>query len=107
MRILDKSLLFVANRMMNGIGHLEDLHINTHDRSATTSVMLAGEANPIEVNIGHFEFLKRPDNQIVLQLRDVSCSKEWMDHLADKMDSQMNIDLPPSLSALLRVARLV
>ena len=107
MRLLDKSLLLIINRMMKNIGHLEDLHINTRDRSATTTVMLAGESQPIDVNVGHFEFLKKPDNGVTLQLREVSCSKEWMDKLADKMESQMNIDLPPSIGSLLRLARLV
>jgi hypothetical protein len=105
MRLLDKALLFAANRMMKDFGHLTDLRVNTREKSGSAVMMLAGETTPIEVTVGKYELVNH-DHKVTLQLRDVSCSREWMDQLAGKMESQMNFDLPPALASAARFAGL-
>src|SRR4051812_38754362 len=103
MRLLDKALLIAANRMIKDFGQLTALQVNTKEHSAFAIMMLAGETKPIEVNVGRYELL-RDDKKVTVQLRDVSCSREWMHQLARRLEPQMHFDLPPALSSALRFA---
>ncbi len=106
MGFLDKALLIAANRMMKDLGHLTDLRLNKKEKTASAIMMLAGETTPIEVHVGRYELVKE-GKKVTLQLRDVSCSREWMDQIADKLGPQMNIDLPPALASVVRFAGIV
>lgn len=104
MGFLDKSLLLAANQMMKGVGHLEQLHVNTLAKSASATMMLAGESQPVQVDVGHYELVNGPGGD-TLKLRDLTCSREWMDKLADRLEPQMNIKVPKALATVLRLAR--
>jgi hypothetical protein len=102
----EKSLMIFANRLMKGVGHIQELHIDTTERSCSGAVLLAGEREPIEVNVGKYEVLEE-DSRATLQLRDVTCSKEWMEKLAGRLEPQMNIELSPAIVSVLRLARVI
>jgi hypothetical protein len=95
-----------ANRMMKDVGHLQELHINTRDKSCSAVMLLAGETKSIEVEVGKYEVVQE-GSKATLQLRDVSCSKEWMEKLAGRLESQMNIELSPAAASVLRLARVI
>src|SRR5688572_1531604 len=106
MGLREKSLMIFANRMMRDVGRLQELHIDTREKSASAVVLLAGETESIDVNVGKYEVVQE-GSKATLQLRDVSCSKEWMEKLAGRLESQMNIDLSPAVASVLRLARVI
>jgi hypothetical protein len=102
----EKSLMIFANRMMKGVGHIQELHINTKDKSCSGVALLAGETQPIEVEVGKYAVVEE-GSKATLQLRDVTCSKEWMEKLAGRLEPQMNIELSPAIVSVLRLARVI
>jgi hypothetical protein len=106
MGFIEKALMATANRKLKDVGELRELHINREEKSCSGLLLLVGERDPIDITIGQYELVKNGD-KVTLQLRDVTCSKEWMDKLAGRLVPQMNIDLPPAVASLLKFARVV
>jgi hypothetical protein len=106
MRLFDRSLKYLANRAIQDIGQFRELHVNTRDKSGYGLLLLRGETEPIDLAVGRYH-LAREGEKVVLQLREVSCSREWLQALATRLESQLNIDLPPALASLLIMAKMV
>jgi hypothetical protein len=106
MGLFDRSLKYFANRAIQDIGQFRELHVNTRDKSGYGLLLLRGETGPIDVAVGRYQ-LVRDGGKVVLQLREVSCSREWLQALATRLESQMNLDLPPALASFLIMAKMV
>jgi hypothetical protein len=104
MSLLEKSLKIVANRMMKDVGSIRELHVDTRAKTCSALLLLAGETEPVTLDVGAYQLL-REDSKVTLQLRDITCSKEWMERLAGRLEPQMNIGLPRAISYVLKLAR--
>jgi hypothetical protein len=106
MTLLEKSLRVIVNRMMHDVGRVQELRVDTKAKRGSALVLLAGETEPVAIEVGAYE-LHREGSRVTLQLRDIVCSKEWMDRLAGRLEPQMKIVLPAAMASVLKLARIV
>jgi hypothetical protein len=104
MGFLEKSLQVAANQMMQDIGRIDELHIDSKGRTASAVVMLEGEPEPLHITVGRYEVVKSDDGKTFMHLHQVTFSKEWLSRLAEKLESQMNFEIPRAAASLLRLA---
>jgi hypothetical protein len=106
MSLLENSLRVIANRMMHDVGRVLELHVDTKAKRGSALVQLAGETEPVAIEVGSYE-LHREGSKVTLQLRDIACSMEWMDRLAGRLEPQMKVELPAAMASVLKLARIV
>ena len=95
----------VVNRsFLAPFGQARELRINSTNKTAEILVDLKGEAEPLSVHIGRYEFSQKgPDTY--LTIHSMRTSREWMTGLAEKFLVGRALKLPAEFAGM--VARVM
>lgn len=83
-------------------GELQSLELDTKGRSMRLLLLLHGEDEAIEVEVGAYE-LDESDGSAVLICREIRVSRTWLHHLAQEYGEGVPIPLPPEAARWVRM----
>ncbi len=76
----DLALAFSAriyfNRRFRDIGEITDLSIDTKKRACRLSLLLAGEAEPVDIHVKEYEVQRRGD--VTVTVLKAAASRKWL-----------------------------
>jgi hypothetical protein len=96
----DRALETAARVYLNGkisrFGRVEALRLDTGARKASITVQLAGEANPITVEVEEYEVRRGPEGSW-LRLKRLRASRPWLTSALEQYVVGQEFKLPTSL----------
>lgn len=95
-----------VNHMLDDIGKLTSLHLDLKAKTVTGAVELAGETVPVDFNVGNYELEKQGDD-VYITLRNITCSREWLQKAILKYKPEPVVKLPEKLAQALKFGGMV
>ncbi len=92
-------LLALLNRQLKELGEMTSILIDSKNKSIAIEIELKGEDKPISVRINGYEIESDGDRSLV-QIGDISFSREWMDVIAKKFLVKEKLSIPLSSDLL-------
>ena len=95
------------NHEFKRLGHMTNLSIDSANKSLSLTADLAGEKEPITVQMRYH--LEEQDGRLYLTPQDVQCSREWLTVLAEQMlkSQHLRVEVPPGIaSTAVKILRL-
>lgn len=90
-------ILYVNKNQMKGIGTMLDLKIDSKSKSASTSILLKGEKEKLDIKIGSYSFQNNK-----LTINEVTTSREWLNVVLEtQFSGEIQIDLDENLIKLI------
>jgi hypothetical protein len=97
--ITEKLIKIAFNFRMKRYAKMLKLDINSEDKTIDLTVLLKGEASPIEIHIGHYEVLTGEVPGI--KISNIHTSREWMTELIQAIVPERTI--PFNRAKLLKI----
>jgi hypothetical protein len=97
--ITEKLIKLAFNFRMKRYAKMLKLDINSEDKTIDLTVLLKGEASPIEIHIGHYEVLT--DEMQGIKISNIHTSREWMTELIQAIVPERTI--PFNRAKLLKI----
>lgn len=105
-RTKDATLAFTArvaiNKRLNSIGKMTELSIDTKNKRIWIRLELAGENEPIEVEILRYH-LKTQGETAHITIEEASASREWLTVALREFVVGQEVTIPPKAAALLKL----
>jgi hypothetical protein len=102
----DATVAFAArvflNTKLQGIGTMTQLSIDTKKRQIHVRLDLAGEAEPIEIEVTKFEVTQR-GGQSSITILEASTSRKWLTEVLRQFVVGKSFAIPPQASAVLKL----
>ncbi|MRI58620.1 MAG: hypothetical protein C6H99_03830 [Epsilonproteobacteria bacterium] len=102
----DKTIAYTLKSFFNlqikEYGQLLNLQIDSKSKRIKMELMLAGEKEPIEVEIGSYEIREREGKHYIL-IKNLKASREWIDMLARSYLDGYCIEIPAQLAKALKL----
>ena len=92
-----------VNHMLDDIGKLSEFHIDRQAKTMAGTVLLDGEDLPVDFRVGHYEFSKSGED-VFIKLRDVKCSRQWLQKAIVKFQPEPVVKLPEKLAQAVKFA---
>lgn len=90
------------NLALNGrYGEIQSLRFHTREQSVDLELLLNGEAKPVVINVGRYEF--EGDEGKVVVLKNIRVSTKWMQELATDHLEGYRLELPSRISGIVRM----
>src|ERR1044072_8871004 len=81
-RLMESMVLpMLNNSLLKPYGQATNLRLNSGEKSASITLELKGETEPVEIKIGKYEVLPQGD-KVYLIIHAVTTSREWLTTLA-------------------------
>lgn len=95
-----------VNHMLDDIGSLSQFHLDIKGKTMTGTVELQGESAPVDFQVGRYE-LSRKEDGVFITLRDITCSREWLQKALQKFQPEPVVKLPEKLASAVSFAGMV
>jgi hypothetical protein len=95
-----------VNHLLADIGSLSQLHLDIKAKTVTGTVELVGEASPVDFQVGQYELAKKEDG-VYIKLKDITCSREWLQKALTKFQPEPVVKLPEKLASAVSFAGMV
>ncbi len=82
-----------ANHFISDFGNLDDIMINSENKSIYLSVDLKGEKESVNIEITGYEVLKSQNNNFI-KLNNITASREWINIVLEKYYLDRRIEIP-------------
>jgi hypothetical protein len=92
------ALPMLNNSLLKPYGQATHLRLNSGEKSASVTLDLKGEAEPIEITIGNYEIIPEGE-KVFLIIRAVTTSREWLTTLAHEQLINKKLELPAQAAA--------
>jgi hypothetical protein len=95
-----------VNQMLADIGSISQLHLDIKAKTVTATVELVGEVSPIDFQVGKYELSKKDDG-VYITLKEITCSREWLQKAVQKFEPEPQVKLPEKLASAVSFAGMV
>ena len=94
-RLISERIKHELNTHLARYGEVQDVKLNTRERSVQLSIKLKGEPDPISVNIGKYALIKE-DTQlwVTLESQSIEASREWLTLLLQDQAGRQRLPIP-------------
>lgn len=82
-----------ANNLISRYGKVEDLKIDSRNKTVDLTCQLEGEATPITVRIVNY-VLEQEDGRTFIRATGFNCSRPWLQHVLSDHGVAHRIELP-------------
>ena len=89
-----------ANNLIARYGKVQDLKIDSRQKTVEVSCLLEGEATPITIRIGNYVVETEQDKKFI-RATDFTCSRPWLKNFLMDFGPKQRIELPPWAAASL------
>ncbi|MDB6095099.1 MAG: hypothetical protein JWM32_2661 [Verrucomicrobia bacterium] len=95
-----RAALSFVNNQISRYGTVQDLKIDSRQKTVTVSCLLHGESAPITVKAENYVIETKGDKKFVHVTR-FSCSRPWLGALLTDFGQNRKVELPPWAAAAL------
>ncbi len=103
---ISSGVKMAVNHMLGDIGSLSQLHLDIKAKTVTGTVELLGETSPVDFQVGKYELSKKDDG-VYITLREITCSREWLQKALAKFEPEPVVKLPEKLAHAVSFAGMV
>jgi hypothetical protein len=89
-----------ANTLMARYGKVQDLKIDSRQKTVEVTCLLDGEISPVTIRIENYTVEIEGDKKFV-RATHFSCTRPWLQSLLTDIGHQQRIELPPWAAAVL------
>ncbi len=89
-----------ANTLIARYGKVQDLKIDSRQKTVEVSCLLDGENSPITIRIENYTVESEGDKKFV-RATQFSCTRPWLQNLLADFGPRQRIELPPWAAAVL------
>jgi hypothetical protein len=89
-----------ANTLIARYGKVQDLKIDSRQKTVEVTCLLDGEISPVTVRIGNYTVESEGDKKFI-RATLFSCTRPWLQNLLTDFGHKQRIELPPWAAAVL------
>jgi hypothetical protein len=82
-----------ANNLISRYGKVEDLKIDSRNKTVELTCQLEGETSPITVRIENY-LLEQQGERTFIRATGFSCSRPWLQHVLTDHGTEHRVELP-------------
>jgi hypothetical protein len=90
-----------ANHFISDFGNLNDIIINSENKSIYLSVDLKGEKESINIEITGYEVVKSQNNNFI-KLHNITASREWINIALGKYYLDRRLEIPSQFIGIVK-----
>jgi hypothetical protein len=102
----DKTVSFglrqVINLKIKEYGEMLKLNLDSANKTIDLELMLLGEKEPLEVNVGNYEIIHK-DGKEYLSAKNITTSREWINIVAKNFLENQEIEIPKNIADTLKI----
>jgi hypothetical protein len=103
-RLLASGAKTHLNKLVERYGTLVDLQLNTVSRSLSLTLLLKGEATPLEIQVREYTLSTTEGKSVlVIDGSKIETSREWLTELIRDRVVQKPLPVPPNLEWVVRL----
>jgi hypothetical protein len=103
-RLLAKGAIAHCNKHIERYGTVLDLQLDTAGRALSLTLMLKGEASPVEIHVREYAFSNVEGKSIlVIDGNKIDTSREWLTNLIRDHVGQKHLTVPDNLEWIVRL----
>ena len=87
------------NSVLKPYGRIVDLKLDSQARTFEVTLELKGEREPVQIDVQEYELVKE-DERLLLVIKKISTSREWLTELAEHFAVGRQFELPPEARSL-------
>jgi hypothetical protein len=89
-----------ANNLIARYGKVQDLKIDSRQKTLEVSCLLDGESSPITIRVENYT-VETEGSKKFLRATNFSCTRPWLQNLLTDFGRQQRIELPPWAATVL------
>lgn len=98
--LTSRAALAWANNLLARYGKVQDLRINSRQKTLEVSCLLEGEATPITIRIENY-LVEMDGEKKFIRASGFTCTRPWLQKVLTDYGPQQRIELPPWAAAAL------
>lgn len=99
-----EAIRFAINKALAGrYGEIKSFKLESKEKSIALSVLLNGEAEAIDIEIGNYEIDDSNPDEPVVVLSQLKVSRGWMQELASDQVEGKRFDIPAKFTGIIKM----
>ncbi len=90
----------LVNREIEGFGEVQDLSIDTEEKTMHVELDLKGEPSRVEISVGSYQVSEK-DGKVFIKVKKLKASREWITAVLNKYIADKPFEAPSAAKILM------